>query len=184
MLLQCVAVCCSVLQVAVAVCCNMLQCVACAEWSRFNGWDRHTELVWCSVVPCVALWCGVLQCVAVCCNDQDWYVDRVYLRWSLWLEDGVLQRVTVCCSVVQCVAVCCSVLPWLRLANLCLCTMVSLLEDGLLQSVAVCGSMLQYVAVCCSVLQCVALISLAEGRWSGCWKDVVLKDLLFLDSRS
>ena len=126
----------------------------------------------------------MLQCVAVCCNDQDWHVDCVYVRWSLWLEDGVLQRVTVCCSVVQCVAVCCSVLPWLRLANLCLCTMVSLLEDGLLQSVAVCGSMLQYVAVCCSVLQCVALISLAEGRWSGCWKDVVLKDLLFLDSRS
>ena len=46
--LQCVAVCCSVLQ-CVAVCCSVLQCVA----------------VYCSVLQCVAVCCRVLQCVAV-----------------------------------------------------------------------------------------------------------------------
>jgi len=53
--MQCVAVCCSVLQCAlqcVAVCCNVLQCVA----------------VCCSVLQCVAVCCSVRQCVAVCCS--------------------------------------------------------------------------------------------------------------------
>jgi len=40
--LQCGAVCCSVVQRGV---------------------------VWCSVVQCVAVWCSVVQCVAVCCSD-------------------------------------------------------------------------------------------------------------------
>ena len=57
--LQFVAVCCSVLQ-CVAVCCSVLQCVA----------------VCCSVLQCVAACCSVLlyhpiethtRCVAVCC---------------------------------------------------------------------------------------------------------------------
>jgi len=50
--LQCVAVCCSVLQcVALSVCCSVLQCLA----------------VCCivSVLQCVAVCCSVLQCVAV-----------------------------------------------------------------------------------------------------------------------
>ena len=50
-MLQCVAVCCSVL-LCVAVCCSVLQCVA----------------VCCSVLQCVAVCCSVLQCVAVCCS--------------------------------------------------------------------------------------------------------------------
>jgi len=49
--LQCVAVCCSVLQ-RVAACCSVLQCVA----------------VCCSVLQRVAACCSVLQCVAVCCS--------------------------------------------------------------------------------------------------------------------
>jgi len=46
--MQCAAVCCSVLQ-CVAVCCSVLQCVA----------------VRCSVLQCVAVCCSALQCVAV-----------------------------------------------------------------------------------------------------------------------
>jgi len=46
--LQCVAVCCSVVQ-RVAVCCRALQCVA----------------VCCSLLQCVTVCCSVLQCVAV-----------------------------------------------------------------------------------------------------------------------
>jgi len=69
--LQCVAVCCSVLlsrynkrhcacaclalrhirYACCVVCCSVLQCVA----------------VCCSVLQCVAVCCSVLQCVAVCC---------------------------------------------------------------------------------------------------------------------
>jgi len=77
----------SVLQCA-AVCCSMLQRVA-------GGNDKELRLsygvaqvkclaVCCSVLQCVAVCCGVLQCVAVYC--------------------GVLQRVAVCCSVLQRVA--------------------------------------------------------------------------------
>jgi len=101
--LQCVAVCCSVVQclpveldmcvqatfpqcfpkfprtlpeyvlMCVDVCCNLLQCVT----------------VCCSVLRCVTVCSSVLQCVAVCLS--------------------VLRCVAVCCSVLQCVAVCCSV---------------------------------------------------------------------------
>jgi len=50
-LLQCVAVCCSVLQ-CVAVCGSVLQCV----------------VVCCSVLQCIAVHCSALQCVAVHCG--------------------------------------------------------------------------------------------------------------------
>jgi len=56
-LMQCGAVCCSVLQ-CVAVCCSMLQCVA----VFFSGvWREET---FCRRYP----YCSVLQCVAVCCS--------------------------------------------------------------------------------------------------------------------
>jgi len=60
-LLQCVAVCCGVMQCVVvqmnvnlhnSVCCSVLQCVA----------------VCCSVWQCAAVCCSVLQCIAVCCK--------------------------------------------------------------------------------------------------------------------
>ena len=56
--LQCVALCCIVLQWHVrgqcvaAVCCSMLQC----------------DTVYCIVLHCVALCCIVLHCVASCCS--------------------------------------------------------------------------------------------------------------------
>jgi len=71
LLLQYTVLCCSESQ-CVAMCCSVLQCVA----------------VCCTVLHCVALCCSVLQCIAVCCS--------------------VLQCVAVCCSELQCVAVCCS----------------------------------------------------------------------------
>jgi len=74
---QCVAVCCSVLQCGAVVgrrsalflSFSVLQCVA----------------AWCSVLQCVAVCCSMLECVAVCCS--------------------VLQCVAVCCSELQCAAV-------------------------------------------------------------------------------
>jgi len=55
--LQCGAVCCSVMR-GVAVWCGVLQCGA----------------VCCGVVRCVAVWCSVLQCGAVCCSASPVYL--------------------------------------------------------------------------------------------------------------
>jgi len=97
--LQCSAVCCSVVQ-CVAVCCSVLQCVAdihthSASWVLHCVADYiHTFTVCYSVLPCVAVSCSVLQCVVVPCSA----LQCVAVRCS------ALQCVTVCC---RCVAVCC-----------------------------------------------------------------------------
>jgi len=101
--LQCVAVCSSVVQcvVVILVCyrvlriCGILNCrLLCVvpEIFRATGICRVLQgvAVCCSVLQCVAVYCRALQCVAVCCS--------------------VLQYDAVCCSVLQGVAVCCSVL--------------------------------------------------------------------------
>jgi len=84
--LQCVAVCCSVLQCVAVPCvavCGSVQCVA----------------VCCSVFQCVAASCSALQYVAVCCRVLP----------CVALCGSVRQCVAMCCSVLQCVAVCRSV---------------------------------------------------------------------------
>jgi len=124
--LQCVAVCCSVLQyVAVslvvsfdefvsypAVCCSVLQCVE----------------VCCSVFQYIAVHCSVLQrdsrCLLLCLCRTFWCVWRVAVYYNVDVCCSVLQYVAVCCSessgvcchvnvvplsVLQCVAVYCSV---------------------------------------------------------------------------
>ena len=125
----------------VAVCCSVLQCV--------------TRCLSCSVLLCVAMYCSVLQCVAVCWSvwltvqevlTSDKHTDLLPLqpialfdphyRWHQCYS--MLQSVAVCCSALQCVAVCCSVL----------------------QCVAVYCNVLQCSAwetTCCCVLQCVAV---------------------------
>jgi len=61
--MQCVAVCCSVLQyVAVSLYIEQTECVAacCSVLQRIA--------VCCSVLQCVAVCCSVVQCVAMCCS--------------------------------------------------------------------------------------------------------------------
>jgi len=91
--LQCVAVCCSMLQCVavrsvVAECCSVLQCVAvcCSVLQCPLRQDVAKNDSTC--VCCVTACCSMLQCVAVCSIDAE------------------------CCSVLQCVAVYCSVLQW------------------------------------------------------------------------
>ena len=79
MVLQCVAVCCSVLQCA-AVCC--------------------------SVVQCVALCCSVLQCVVVCMTSLHVRVLLMPSRITYCPLPRVGTSVAVHCSVLQCIAVC------------------------------------------------------------------------------
>ena len=127
MRLQCVAVCCSLLQF-VAVCCSVLQCVA----------------VCCSVLQCIAVCCSVLQCVlqcvAVCCS----VLQRVAVCCS------VLQRVVACCSVSQRVAVCCKPRHANTLGNFAyFLYTIGQESDRFSMCVAACCSGSQRVAACC-----------------------------------
>ena len=118
--LQCVAVCfsgravsCSVLE-CVAVCCSVLQCVAVyiAHCSVLLGCSRQENSYLQRVVVCqcvavqyVAVRCSVLQCAAVYCS--------VYctLQCVAWLQSTREFLSAACCSVsVCCSAMCCSAL--------------------------------------------------------------------------
>jgi len=76
----------------VAVCCSVLQLVVC-------HWEVLTSVcMW----PCVAVCCSVLQCVAVCCNR--WCVmGCAHFGMCDAVCCSVLQCVASCCSVLQCV---------------------------------------------------------------------------------
>ena len=78
-MLQCAAVCCSVLQ-CVAVSCSELQCVA------MNCTMLQCAAVCCNALQCVAARCGALQCVAMsrsvlqcCAARRGWELRTVFL---------------------------------------------------------------------------------------------------------
>jgi len=114
LLLQCVAVWCSVVQCGAvwcsvvqcgAVLCSMLQCVA-VHYVRCSGFHprsiRMTVLLSRSICfrgvsLCVAVCYNVFQCVSVCFS--------------------VLQCVAMCCSVLQCVTVCSSMIVFPSTSN-------------------------------------------------------------------
>ena len=78
----------------VAVCCSVLHSVETREHKAHTSIledksDSAMNAVCCSVLQCVAACCSVLQFVAVCCS--------------------VLQCVAVCVSLLQCITVRCSV---------------------------------------------------------------------------
>jgi len=81
--LQCITVCCSILQ----------------------GHTRADQL------QCVAVWYSVLQCITVCCSILQVLCVAVYCKDTLTqINCSVLQCGTVCCSVLQCGTVYCSAL--------------------------------------------------------------------------
>ena len=100
-MLQCVAVCCSVLQTEVA--------------HDVDASDQQVESttrcnMWCSVLQYVAVCCSVLQCVAVCCSVLQCAISRLRNNLARAAEFfacvvSVLQCVAVSCRVLQCVAV-------------------------------------------------------------------------------
>jgi len=178
--LQCVAVCCSVLQ-CVAVH-EVMQhrhhnayCIEChTHWTHICCSVLQCVVVCCSVLQCVAVRHIVLQCAAVCCSTVL-KVTRVEITYVAVCH--------ICCSVLQCVAVCYStvlnvtyihVLLQCQICYMCECHICcSVLQRVWLRGpfkvhkvmrhrhyvlnvayVAVCCSVLQCVAVCCSVLQC------------------------------
>ena len=109
-MLQCVAVCCNVLQLChicdaaavyellcIAVCCSVLRCVAvCCRMLQFCHMC-DAEVVY--ELLCIAVCCVVLQCVALCCSVltcvAEWFVVCVpHVDDVLWLAcvGGVRKR--------------------------------------------------------------------------------------------
>ena len=85
-MLQCDAVCCSVL-----------------DFFATEGAEDESSLPTAGV--CVAVFCSVLQCSAVCCRVLHRHANFLQQRAQ---KMNLLSLVLVC--VLQCVAVCCSVL--------------------------------------------------------------------------
>jgi len=81
----------SIMVQCVAMWCSMLQCVAASILAMLQGPDCELQ-----GVSCVAGCCRVLQCVAKMPGGSDRELHGV-------------SCVAVCCSVLQCVTVCCSV---------------------------------------------------------------------------
>jgi len=100
----------------VAVCCSVLQCGA-SEAARANASDVLQRIVvFCSVVypqmlltllQCAAVCCSVLQCNVVCCSVLQYVAVSCSVLCPRRL---VVPTREVRCSVLQCVTACCSVL--------------------------------------------------------------------------
>jgi len=109
---QCVAVCCSVLQHDVvhysALLCVCTHCTG-ARAAKGDLFARSYPPWWCSVLQCVAVCCSVLQCVAVRCCALLCVAVRCCVSQCVCsvLQCVVvrLQYVAVRCCVLQCVAV-------------------------------------------------------------------------------
>jgi len=159
----------------VAMCCSVLQCVASADlhYAPLLGTCAYTFTCICNTLQhhcnafvvhcsgdylpflstqCFAVFCSVLKCVLVCCSMFQFVAVVINVTYPPSVRI-VLQCVAVCCSVVQCVAVCCSVLQCVAVCCSvlqCVAAVMSVTCPSLVRSV------LQCVAGCCSVLQCVA----------------------------
>jgi len=142
----------SVLQ-CVAVCCSVLPCVAVASQPAPLAISTPFSFTGTSVLQCIAVCCSALQFVAVCCSViaaspclwPQAHPILIHRYECAEMFVAVLQCVTVCCSVLQCVAVCCSVLQWHRSLRL------SPQAPHSHSQVRVYRSVLQRVAICCSV---------------------------------
>jgi len=102
--LQCVAVCCSVLQFVTKGCSTHLQRLI------QDAVAVHSVAEYCSLLQCVTECCRVLQSAAVCCVVLQHVAAHISSNSSKKQVCGsVLQCVAACYRVLQCVAACCSV---------------------------------------------------------------------------
>jgi len=124
-MLQCAAVCCSVLQCSIVIDVSMV---------RLQNTTAIRECQVVKYIPVMNVCCSVLQCVAVCCSVLQ--CSNVTDIPVMIFKDttGICERYILClttgrCGCLHCAVVCCNV-SW---------------------CVALCCSVLQCVAVCCSV---------------------------------
>jgi len=135
--LQCVAVCCSVLQ-RVAVYYSVLLYILSSGVYDYLRSDIVDECVWCgrwvhwecvavcgSVWQCVAFYYSMLQCVQCIIiytsHRHLWLLPIRHSRWMCVVRPLSALRVccSVCGSVLQCTAACCSVLQCLIICTPC-----------------------------------------------------------------
>jgi len=133
--LQCVALCCSVLQ-HVAVHRGVSRCVVVMERIL-----QSVCAVCCSVLRRGNIFCAwFLQCVAMSCNDEmSFAVSSCRVLQGVAGCCRVLQCVAVCCSVLQIVAVFCSVLQCVAVCCVAVCCVAVSLVRALLASKRVCA---------------------------------------------
>ena len=103
-MLQCGAVCCSVVQCG-AVWCSVVQCVA--VWYSVV----QCGAVWCSVVQCDAVWCSVLQCQRAMQEEIDEENEWLGVCMCVYIRiceraQRVTRMLCVCEFVLSCVCVC------------------------------------------------------------------------------
>ena len=123
-LLQCVAVCCSVLQYvavlqyATALCVLVYMC-CCTRLPLSRHVLLQSVAMCCSVLQCIVVCWSMLPCCSVLPSCACWctcvaahlYLSAFSISYSPRTQTlHVVQCVVECCSVLQCVAVCCSVL--------------------------------------------------------------------------
>jgi len=102
---------CSVLLQCLAVCCSVLQQHARSPIRIYLVYiSQKSALQTFCVLQClVAEYCGVLQCVAAVYTGTNSHPPSKSFSKLSTINICVLQcLVAVCCSVLQCVAVCCS----------------------------------------------------------------------------
>jgi len=93
------------------VCCNVLQCVAvcCSQMQIPTLQVVWLELcgVCCSVLQCIEVCCNVLlQCVAVCCSQYIHVYIHMYVYTNMHISCIVLMHGKCVDDVPECVCVC------------------------------------------------------------------------------
>jgi len=121
----------------VAVCCSVLQCVAAEAKSSQQSIKLCSTCVCvavcCNVLQWIAVRCSALQCVAVCCSVLQLRQRHKHIPQNSAAPVYVLQCIAMRVAVY--VAVCCSVLQFVAAA------------------VTSCHKTLQSLYMCCSMLQ-------------------------------
>jgi len=137
----------------VAVCCSVLQCVRIFRGERhFATENFRCVAVYCSMLQYVAGCCRVLQGVAVCCRVYLFFEASNVLRQNTF---GVLQRVAACRSVLQCVrcvVVYCIVYLFSEASGVFRLSAVAP-HCNTLQHTVSCCNILQHLATHCNILQ-------------------------------
>jgi len=162
-LLQCIAVCCSVLKYISECCipsthhsCVLQHCcnVLCCSVLQYVAYSSNAAPVCCSVVAmycnvlhCVVVCCSVLQCISVCFIPFKCRFCVLQCRCSVLCIQSLVypsNMALVCCGVVAVCCMCCSVFKYVSV-----CCIPSHRRSCVLQH---CCSVLQYVSVYFSML--------------------------------
>jgi len=193
MMLQCVAVCCSVLQ-CVAVCCSVLQCQSTfaayhlycsiffeqialpAKLLYYFLYRNKSNINECSMFQYVAVPCNRLQCIhitswlQICTIKFWWFWLSIILRhfYLSLLLVSVLYYLWACCSVLHCMCValyvCCTVCVLHCICVAQYCSTPVNAHQLHTMRVVVRWSTLQYVAVCCSALVMMIAFIITLGK--------------------